>query len=163
MEKPEHGLATLVHYVKNYDGDTVTVEVRRQFDVRLRNINAPELNETGGKESKEALEKLLKQGSITLFIPAGKDLSLMDISSFTRIVGDVWVDDKNAQKEQVDSGNAKWVRGGIMTQKFSADEERIVKIRVPKNPPQYRCDDLYLSPDALQEIRNWGVDDIKEN
>ncbi|MBI3559585.1 hypothetical protein HY087_00460, partial [Candidatus Gottesmanbacteria bacterium] len=39
------------------DGDTIVVEPKTR--VRLRHIDAPELNFCGGKEAKETLEKLV--------------------------------------------------------------------------------------------------------
>lgn len=162
MEKPAHGLSTAVDFIKCHDGDTVTVRFTREFDVRLKDINAPELRDEGGKESRDALTELLKQGELTLFVPAGKSLSLMDISSFTRIVGSLWVGDVNVQDEHVKNGKAEYVRGGRLEKMyFSADEdveyeEKMVKMLVPKNSPKFSYHDLYISPQAMQDIRKWG-------
>lgn len=57
--------------VKVHDGDTITVRTNfRDFDfpIRFLDTNAPELNEAGGKESKEWMEQRLLGKNIEVLI-----------------------------------------------------------------------------------------------
>lgn len=55
--------------IRNHDGDTVTLRIdmgRRIFiedSIRLRRINAPELSQPGGKESRDFLSGMLPPGT----------------------------------------------------------------------------------------------------
>lgn len=109
MNKPDHGLSTAVYYVKNHDGDTVTVEIRRQFEVRLKDINAPELKDEGGVQARDFLTALLKDQPLTLFVPAVHDDKLMDSLSFTRVVGELWAGEINVGNHMVAFGHAQRV------------------------------------------------------
>ena len=44
--------------IKIYDGDTITIMAKEKIKVRLFGIDAPELKQEFGKESREHLEKL---------------------------------------------------------------------------------------------------------
>lgn len=57
------------YVVKVYDGDTITVVLDRRFKdtslmrIRIRNLNAAELNEAGGAAARDHLAKLLPVGT----------------------------------------------------------------------------------------------------
>ena len=60
------GCASAPRYevVRIVDGDTLIVRVEGKNErVRLRRLNAPELDEEGGQEAKEALERRFPAGS----------------------------------------------------------------------------------------------------
>jgi endonuclease YncB( thermonuclease family) len=104
MEPPEAGWATSARIEKVIDGDTVMVSITRTFPLRIRNLRCPELNQAGGKEAKQALSELVITLPATIFVPAKHDLSLMDIASFQRIVGDLWLGHINVHDYMIDNG-----------------------------------------------------------
>ena len=94
----EPGLTLPVEYVRAVDGDTIEVEIRRTFKLRLRDINAPEKNTDEGVEATEFVDGVLCDGdSILVFIPTNSPDKLMDITSFERIIGDIYVDEELLQ------------------------------------------------------------------
>ncbi|MBI3342580.1 thermonuclease family protein [Candidatus Gottesmanbacteria bacterium] len=76
------------------DGDTIVVEPKTR--VRLRHIDAPELNFCGGKEAKETLEKLVsgKRVRLTEQVPdqVGRGMAL------------IWVDEVMVNRELIAAG-----------------------------------------------------------
>ena len=76
-------LAVSAHVVEVIDGDTFKTKKR----IRLEGVEAPELNQPGGKEAKEKLESLI----------LGKDITYEEKArdEFARIVAQVWVDSLN--------------------------------------------------------------------
>ena len=96
MTKLEPGLMLPVDYVRTVDGDTVEVEIKRKFKVRLRDINIAEKNTKKGKEASNFVDLVLSFGNdILVFIPTNNPDKLMDITSFERIVGDIYVKEEN--------------------------------------------------------------------
>jgi endonuclease YncB( thermonuclease family) len=92
---PEPGWTTEVEYVRAVDADTIEVEIRRRVNIRVRGVDAPERNTEAGKKATTFVDSLFKKAKkILLFIPSGNPLKLMDFNSFSRIVGDLWLDDK---------------------------------------------------------------------
>ena len=90
---PRTGYATKAKVIKVIDGDTIKVEVVRHFNVRLLDIDVDELNTGKGRAAKEFLEHLINDKEITVFIPNGRsELNLMDINSFNRLLGEIWLD-----------------------------------------------------------------------
>lgn len=79
------------------DADTVELSVTRKFKIRIRDVNAPELNTPEGQKAKELVESLFcfvsstNPPSITVFIPSNHPEKLLDFHSFDRIVGDLIV------------------------------------------------------------------------
>lgn len=73
--------------VKVHDGDTITVRASfRDFDFPIRFIgtNAPELNEPGGKESKDWLEERIQGKKVQIIVN-----SKQRVGKFGRLLGDV--------------------------------------------------------------------------
>lgn len=73
------------------DGDTIVVAMhfidsqKYLFRVRLRNVFAPELRETGGQSSKLKLENLLANKTI--------EIQVFSDDAFGRLVSDIYADD----------------------------------------------------------------------
>ena len=102
MNKPRPGFCGQVKIKKVVDGDTLTVELTRRFNVRLihenhdgKYFNSPEKNTIEGQKAKAFVETLVNDfpDEISLFIPAGEDQKLMDINSFNRILSEIWIND----------------------------------------------------------------------
>ena len=75
------------------DGDTFELfqELEGSKFVRIANLNAPELNEYGGKAAKERLRKLIEGKTVTIK-PVGR--------SYNRIVAEVYIN-RRLVKDQV--------------------------------------------------------------
>ena len=119
--EPIPGWTTKAKIERVKDGDTVEVSITRRFALRLIHRNehgllfkAPELNTPEGVESKNYLIKLLglsvrqldNTKDITVFIPTNKDNKLMDMNSFERLLGELWVDGKMVTRLMIDAGHA---------------------------------------------------------
>lgn len=78
------------------DGDTLRIGTER---IRLRGINAPELNEPGGEAARQRLEQLLRDGPIRI-IPYGQDV-------YGRTIADVFVNGRNVVEVLRQEGYAK--------------------------------------------------------
>ena len=88
----EPGLMIPVDYVRAVDGDTIEVEIRRTFHVRLRDIDVAEHNTEKGIEATEFVDTVMNFcDDILVFIPTNDPVKLMDITSFERIVGDIYL------------------------------------------------------------------------
>lgn len=83
--------------VKVTDGDTITVLVdNNQIKVRLSEIDAPERGQDFGQKSKEALADLVFEKEVRV-VTHGKD-------RYGRVIGDVFVGDKNVNEKLVEDG-----------------------------------------------------------
>src|SRR6056297_2598988 len=92
MTAPEPGWITDVDYVRAVDGDTVEVEIRRRFKISIQDIDVVESNSERVPEATEYVdEKLSKAREIIVKIPTNNPLNLMDINSFSRIVGEIYI------------------------------------------------------------------------
>src|SRR4029434_5034890 len=80
------------------DGETITVldEQKRQYKVRLDGIDAPESNQDFGSRAKQSLSDLVFGKTVTVTSEA-KDMS-------GRVLGDVTLDGRNINLEQVRRG-----------------------------------------------------------
>lgn len=78
------------------DGDTIRAGPNR---IRLRGIDAPELNEPGGQAARQRLEQLLQEGPIRI-VPHGQDV-------YGRTVADVFVNGRNVAEILRTEGFAK--------------------------------------------------------
>jgi micrococcal nuclease len=85
-----------------HDGDTITVldSQKQQHKIRLAQIDAPELSQEWGKNSKKALSDLVFSRQVTVTIDS--------VDQYGREVGEVFLDNQDICKEQVKTGNA-WV------------------------------------------------------
>lgn len=104
----EPGLATEVKFVRAVDADTIEVEISRRFHVRLRDIDCPELKTDEGRKAYEEANWLLSTArKIIAFIPTNDSLKLMDINSFGRLVGDIYIDGVNLAHKLKELGYTK--------------------------------------------------------
>ena len=85
-----------------HDGDTVTLLMagNRQIKVRLAQIDAPELDQAFGQQSKQSLSEMVFNKTIKV--------EKETIDKYGRTVGTLFVNDLDANKEQIKRGMA-WV------------------------------------------------------
>ena len=103
------------------DGDTVHVFSKGEvLKVRLVEIDTPEMDQPHGKEAKEYLENLLKDGYINL------DISGTDI--YKRKLGRIYWKEKDINRLMVKSGHA-WVYDKYVTDKTFYEEQNYAKSR----------------------------------
>lgn len=106
MSKIENGFATEANVVRIVDGDTIVVEVKRQFPVRIRGLRCAEHNTDKGKEEIKFLQELIKPGdSCQVFIPSNNPTSFMDFNSFNRLIADLYVGDISVAEYMISSGH----------------------------------------------------------
>ena len=86
------------------DGDTIKVldASKVQHKIRLTGIDAPELGQPFGNESRKHLASLI----------AGKNVRVESDKSdrYGRVLGKIWIDGIDANLEQVQAGYAWWYR-----------------------------------------------------
>lgn len=91
-EVPEPGITTKAKVIKVVDVDTIGFEITRTFNIRINGLLGAEKNTDKGKAAKAFLEALLKDNpELTVFIATHDPHKLMDINSFNRLLGDVWL------------------------------------------------------------------------
>lgn len=89
-----------------HDGDTVTCldERNRPQKIRLLGIDSPEFGQPYGEESRAALARKLSGGRVRVEGNAR--------DQHGRLLGTLWIDDRNINRELVAEG-AAWVFGGF--------------------------------------------------
>lgn len=111
--RPKPAWTTDAYLVEVYDGDTMTLEVRRQIKVRMLDCWAPEIRTRDAAEkakgfaARDHLRSLISPGDhVTLSVPGGEDLGKR--FSFGRVLGRVWADgsDDDLSVQQVAAGHA---------------------------------------------------------
>ena len=102
--RPTKKVLTDEYYVKYVsDGDTITVvnkTTNKNIKVRLFGIDAPEITQEYGLESKEYLISLIKDKSVTI---KGNTYD-----RYNRLLGTIYVDGININEMMVKTGNAWW-------------------------------------------------------
>jgi endonuclease YncB( thermonuclease family) len=116
-EEAPFRLTTPARIVSIYDGDTVTVELRVQTNIRLLDCLAPEITgveKSKGLKSKEFLETLVRPGDeVVVDIPFQENFSKS--LSLSRILARIYRDiDDNGSKEDV---SELMVRNGFAKEK----------------------------------------------
>lgn len=108
-------LATVVSVA---DGDTVRVidEHGQKHKVRLSYIDAPELNQAGGQDSKKALYQLVYREEVRV--------EVFDIDRYKRKVARLVMNGQDINLEQIRSGNA-WHYESIAKQQQHPDDYRL--------------------------------------
>ena len=87
--------------IRVVDGDTIRAEAKgKEIKIRLVEIDAPEINQPFGNQSKNFLNRLLYKKNVTL-ISQGED-------RYGRILGEIYVDGQSANRSMIRSGFA-WV------------------------------------------------------
>lgn len=95
------------------DGDTFYYG---SLKIRLANIDAPELSQFGGKESKEQLIKLLKNKTLKY--------KILKFDRYNRAICNVYVNNKDISLEMVVTGYAFVYRRYCSSQIFFRAEEK---------------------------------------
>ena len=121
------------------DGDTIVLEGK--VKLRLRNIDAPELNLCGGQEAKEELEKLVSNKKVVV------EEQILD--QWGRPMALVYVDNKLVNEEMLKSGWARFhsdstsQREALKTAGNQAKKELLgiwsPKCQQTKNPENSKC------------------------
>lgn len=107
---PDQATTVSCEVVRVIDGDTLVVEVRQQYRVRLLDCWAPEVkgaSKDAGLSAKQHLESLIirhgKDG--VLSVPWHSDAA--SSWSMGRVLGRVWLGGNDLSELQVDSGHAR--------------------------------------------------------
>lgn len=102
--KPELGTLYDVKYLRCFDGDTCTVVIPylprpfTQMNVRLRDIDAPEIRGSKCQQEKELANKAKSEISNWLHYAKNIDLANVGFDSFSRLLADVYVDGVHLQQ-----------------------------------------------------------------
>ena len=92
---------TPLENIRVVDGDTIRAEAKgKEIKIRLVEIDAPEMDQPFGAQSKNFLNRLLYKKNVTL-ISQGED-------RYGRILGEIYVDGQSANTSMIRSGFA-WV------------------------------------------------------
>lgn len=85
---------------KIIDGDSIIVvgNDKKEYEVQIEGTDAPETKQPFGKESTEALSKMLKDKKVKV--------TWEKADNFDRLLAQVFVDDKHANLEMIKSGMA---------------------------------------------------------
>ena len=110
--EPKEGWTTSALVTRVIDGDTIEVEIRRTFAVRLVDprgkFNVAEKNTDKGQQAKHFLESTLSDNEVKLFISAGpSNVKLMDINSFNRLLGEIWFNGNRLTDILMENGYGK--------------------------------------------------------
>lgn len=103
------------------DGDTVVLldEAKQQIKIRLAHIDAPEKKQAFGKASKQALAKMLFAQEVSA--------EVIDTDRYGRKVARVFVQDRDVNKAQLESGMAWVYRKYASDPAYFAAEQRARK------------------------------------
>lgn len=118
-------------FVENHDGDTVTMLLdqgffdRKQINIRLANVWAPEIDEEGGAQVKEMISFLMDGANSTeewpFVVHTHKTKTGKDIKSFDRYVATIMMPDGeslNSKLMNYISEHSAWGGGiGSLTRK----------------------------------------------
>lgn len=117
---PAPGWTTPATVQEVYDGDTIVVEVRREFRVRLLNLWSPEIRtkdaaeKRAGLAARDHLRGLLPVGSdVVLSVPThGADVA--EAWTMGRLLGHVWRpgDRVTLSRQMIDAGFGTLEKGG---------------------------------------------------
>lgn len=117
-----------------HDGDTVTINAKNGtwFKVRLWGIDAPELDQPGGKEAMLELIQLIGRKTVTV--------SVKDRDRYGRIVGVITYRNRDINREMIQLGYALYYKQYAPNQKVYADAEQTAKEKKEglwksENPP----------------------------
>jgi endonuclease YncB( thermonuclease family) len=116
---PGQAATLAARVVDVHDGDTLTVRVRtKSITIRLANIDAPELDQSWGRQSRRSLQELVRLEEVRVRTK-GKD-------KYARTLGEVMRarDDLDVNLEQVRRGMAWSYTRGAARPAFDAAEQR---------------------------------------
>lgn len=110
-DEPQPGVVTRCRVVEVYDGDTVTVEIKRTVRVRLLDLWTPEVRTKDADEkrkglaAKERMRELVEGKEVLLQIPEAKDGRIDKAFSFGRVLAWIWVDGKDVSEVMRSEGH----------------------------------------------------------
>ncbi len=98
--QPQEGICLKAAIDRVIDGDTVEATISFNVKIRLIGVNAPEKKQPGWVKFKDRLAALLCQphkdvDEVVVFVPNNKPVTLLDVVTFDRILGEIWLDGKN--------------------------------------------------------------------
>ena len=112
----------------------------RKYRIRMRGIDAPELKMTYGKESKDALVKLIGEKSTRIYV--------YEQDQFGRYVGDIYCDSVFIQEQMLKNGHAWHFKNYDSRQEFSEWERKaraacqgLWALNNPEKPWDWRRDE----------------------
>ena len=83
------------------DGDSITVRVdQTSYRIRLAEIDAPEMDQAWGEESKSALQEKLENEEVAM--------EIIDVDRYSRLVARVFLNGRQINREMLEEGHA-WV------------------------------------------------------
>ena len=83
------------------DGDSITVKIdQTDYRIRLAEIDAPEISQLWGKESKLALKETLENKEVVI--------EVIDVDRYSRLVARIFLDGRQINREMLEEGHA-WV------------------------------------------------------
>ncbi|MDC2963452.1 thermonuclease family protein [Gammaproteobacteria bacterium] len=93
--------AQVAEVLRVEDGDSITVKIdQTKYRIRLAEIDAPELDQAWGAESKAALLKKLQDEEVAL--------EVIDVDRYSRLVARVFLNGRHINREMIREGHA-WV------------------------------------------------------
>ncbi len=93
--------ADVAQVLRVVDGDSITVKVdETNYRIRLAEIDAPEMDQAWGEESKYALQEKLGNEEVAL--------EIIDVDRFGRLVARVFLNGRQINREMLEEGHA-WV------------------------------------------------------
>lgn len=108
IKPKEAGWGAEVEIVRVIDADTIEIKITRTANLRLRGIDAPERKTELGLEASNYVKELLTLNKkVFIFVPSNNSEKLMDINSFQRIVGDLWIGEESLRDILIEKGYVK--------------------------------------------------------
>ena len=122
---------TTIENIFVVDGDTIKGNIdSKRITIRLVEIDAPEMDQPFGVESKRFLEKLIENKKVTL-IAEGKD-------RYGRTLGELFVNKNNINEKMVKSGFAwvydKYVKSSLLYSYQDEAKSKTLGIWQSENP-----------------------------
>ena len=143
--------------VRVQDGDTFTLLTsnREEARVRLAEIDCPERKQAWGNRARQALAEKVFQESVRV--------AVVDVDRYERVVGRVFFDGRDINRELVGEGHA-WVYRQYMTDRSLLDDEAAARSALrglwgdsrPIPPCEYRRGNRAESQRSAPEQRSSG-------
>ena len=143
--------------VRIQDGDTLTLLTsnREEVRVRLAEIDCPERKQAWGTKARQALAEKVFQVSVRV--------AVVDVDRYERVVGRVFFDGRDINRELVSEGHA-WVYRRYMTDRSLLDDEAAARSASrglwgdsrPIPPWEYRRDNRAGSQRSASEQQSSG-------
>ena len=96
--------------VEVVDGDTVTVEITFRARIRLLDCWAPESGTTEGDSATHYVRQVAQDKKGILEVDLSSSRRLDDLFTFGRLLGHIYIDDKDLSTQIIEAGHAKKIR-----------------------------------------------------